>query len=140
MTISRRSALKGAGRLSRARAQALAAINPYAAPTNTGPSSVTVPAFDMTPSVPGTPYIVPMTAGWTSTALLTTGNEVKGYRMAGIPDGLGAFDNGDRTSAKTRARAAATRRFGPATWRRVRSLHGKNSKLFNFSLEWLPGF
>ncbi len=56
-----------------------------------------MPAIGETPSVPGTPYIVPMAAGWTSTALLTSGNEVKGYRMAGIPDGLGAFDNGNRT-------------------------------------------
>jgi hypothetical protein len=108
--ISRRGALKGAaglaaiavssvtlGQLTGARAQASVAINPYAAPANTGPSSMTVPAIGATSSVPGTTYIVPTAAGWTSTALLTTGNEVKGYRMAGIPDGLGAFDNGDRT-------------------------------------------
>jgi hypothetical protein len=108
--ISRRGALKGAaslatiavssvtlGQLTGARAQALAPTNPYAAPANAGPSSTTVPAIGATPSVPGTPYIVPTAAGWTSTALLTTGNEVKGYRMAGIPDGLGAFDDGDRT-------------------------------------------
>ena len=31
------------------------------------------------------------------TSLLTVGNDVKGYRMAGIPDGLGAYDNGDGT-------------------------------------------
>jgi hypothetical protein len=108
--ISRRGALKGAagvaaiavssvtlGQLTGARAQASVAINPYAAPANTGPSSMTVPAIGATSSAPGTTYIVPTAAGWTSTALLTTGNEVKGYRMAGIPDGLGAFDNGDRT-------------------------------------------
>jgi hypothetical protein len=58
---------------------------------------VSVPAIGTTPSVPGTPYIVPTAVGWTSTALLTSGNEVKGYRMAGIPDGLGAFENGDRS-------------------------------------------
>ena len=107
--MSRRSALKGAGglasiavpsltlgRLSAVLAQAPLA-NPYAAPANAGPSSVTVPAIGTTPSVAGTPYIVPAAAGWTSTALLTTGNDVKGYRMVAIPDGLGAFDNGDRT-------------------------------------------
>lgn len=90
ITISRRSALKGAaglasialtsvtpGQSSGARAQAPAAT-PYAAPANTGPSSMSVPAFGTTRSVPGTPYIVPTAAGWTSTALLTTGNEVKG--------------------------------------------------------------
>jgi hypothetical protein len=110
IAISRRGTLKGAaslgaiavssvtlGRLTSARAQASAAINPYAALANTGPSSTTVPAIGATSSVSGTPYIVPAAAGWTSTALLTTGNEVKGYRMGGIPDGLGAFDNGDRT-------------------------------------------
>ena len=31
------------------------------------------------------------------TSLLTTGDSIGGYRMAGIPDGLGAFDNGDGT-------------------------------------------
>ena len=67
-------------------------FNPYAAPVNTGPSSLTVPAVGATPAVPGTPA-----SGWTCTALLTTGNHVNGYRMVGIPDGLGAFDNGDRT-------------------------------------------
>jgi Bacterial protein of unknown function (DUF839) len=107
--ISRRGALKGAASLAAiavssvslsqlrgARAQAPSAT-PYAAPANIGPSSVSVPAIGTTPSVPGTAYIVPTAAGWTSTALLTAGNEVKGYRMGGIPDGLGAFDNGDRT-------------------------------------------
>ncbi|WP_311972760.1 alkaline phosphatase PhoX [Bradyrhizobium agreste] len=29
--------------------------------------------------------------------MLTTGDSVNGYKMAGIPDGLGAFDNGDGT-------------------------------------------
>jgi hypothetical protein len=109
ITISRRNALKGAGslasiavstvalgQLSGVGAQAPAAT-PYAAPANTGPSSMSVPAFGRTPSVPGTAYIMPTAAGWTSTALLTTGNQVKGYRMAGIPDGLGAFDSGGRT-------------------------------------------
>jgi hypothetical protein len=104
--ISRRGAIKGAasvaavaaapfGPLTGARAQAPA--NPYAARANTGPSSMTVPAIGATPSAPGTPYIVPTMAGWTSTALLTTGNVINGYRMTGIPDGLGAFGNGDRT-------------------------------------------
>jgi hypothetical protein len=30
-------------------------------------------------------------------ALLTVGDSIGGYRMVGIPDGLGAFDNGDGT-------------------------------------------
>ncbi|HND52697.1 MAG TPA: alkaline phosphatase D family protein, partial [Pirellulaceae bacterium] len=43
------------------------------------------------------PYVQPVAAGVQTTALLTVGDAVSGYRMAGIPDGLGAFDNGDGT-------------------------------------------
>lgn len=45
-----------------------------------------------------TPYVTP-TAGlkWTATSILTTGDLVGTYRMAGTPDGLGAYDNGDGT-------------------------------------------
>ncbi|HEV8292335.1 MAG TPA: hypothetical protein VGP94_10440, partial [Tepidisphaeraceae bacterium] len=42
-------------------------------------------------------YLVPSAPGVTIKPLLTTGESVNGYRMAGIPDGLGAFDNGDGT-------------------------------------------
>jgi hypothetical protein len=44
-----------------------------------------------------TPYILPTAAGVTTQSILTTGDSIGGYRMAGIPDGLGAFDNGDGT-------------------------------------------
>ena len=43
------------------------------------------------------PYIIPTDVAVTTQAILTTGDSVGGYRMAGIPDGLGAFDNGDGT-------------------------------------------
>ncbi|MGC4087140.1 MAG: hypothetical protein QM756_04395 [Polyangiaceae bacterium] len=49
------------------------------------------------------PYLVPVAAGVTTSALFTVGDSVNNkangtpYRMAGIPDGLGAFDNGDGT-------------------------------------------
>ena len=49
------------------------------------------------------PYLVPTAAGITTKALFTTGDTVNTkpdlspYRMVGIPDGLGAFDNGDGT-------------------------------------------
>jgi hypothetical protein len=56
-----------------------------AAATSTGPSSSE------------SPYIVPTAPGVDTTSILTTGDSVDGYRMAGIPDGLGAFDNGDGT-------------------------------------------
>jgi Ca2+-binding RTX toxin-like protein len=44
-----------------------------------------------------TPYLVPTAAGVEFTSILTTGDSVGSYRMAGTPDGLGAFDNGDGT-------------------------------------------
>src|SRR5262245_55309814 len=54
------------------------------------------------------PYLLPIAAGTETKALLTVGDTVKDvytangaalpdYRMVGIPDGLGAFDNGDGT-------------------------------------------
>ncbi|MBC8131845.1 MAG: hypothetical protein H7X95_02605, partial [Deltaproteobacteria bacterium] len=47
---------------------------------------------------PGTsPYLIPAAPGVVTKDLITTGDSVGGYRMAGIPDGLGAFDNGDGT-------------------------------------------
>jgi hypothetical protein len=42
-------------------------------------------------------YLVPTAPGVETTPLLTVGDSVGGYRMVGIPDGLGAFDNGDGT-------------------------------------------
>lgn len=66
-------------------------------------------ACTMPPSVPQgsssrTPYLVPTAADVSATAVLSTGDSVNTkpdgttpYRMTGIPDGLGAFDNGDGT-------------------------------------------
>src|SRR4051794_5524699 len=42
-------------------------------------------------------YLTPTAPGVEVTPLLTTGDSVNGYRMVGVPDGLGAFDNGDGT-------------------------------------------
>jgi hypothetical protein len=53
--------------------------------TNQGPSS----------SLP--PVLVRTQPGIVTTSILTTGDKVGGYTMAGIPDGLGAYDNGDGT-------------------------------------------
>src|SRR5262245_5052736 len=44
-----------------------------------------------------TPYVVPLVNGVTTQTVLTVGASVNGYRMVGIPDGLGAFDNGNGT-------------------------------------------
>src|SRR5262249_4989459 len=43
------------------------------------------------------PYLVPVNPAVTTQAILTVGDSVGGYRMVGIPDGLGAFDNGNGT-------------------------------------------
>jgi hypothetical protein len=44
------------------------------------------------------PYLLPSSPGVQITPILTTGDSAaNGYRMVGIPDGLGAFDNGDGT-------------------------------------------
>jgi hypothetical protein len=42
-------------------------------------------------------YLKPQGAGNTTTSLLTVGDAIGGYQMVGIPDGLGAFDNGNGT-------------------------------------------
>lgn len=49
------------------------------------------------PSSSADPYLVRSIPGVTVTSLLTAGDAVDGYRMSGIPDGLGGYDNGDGT-------------------------------------------
>ncbi len=49
------------------------------------------------PSSSQSPYLQPIAAGSTLTSIMTAGDAVNGYTMAGLPDGLGAFDNGDGT-------------------------------------------
>jgi hypothetical protein len=49
------------------------------------------------PSTSQTPYVVPTVPGATFTSILTAGETVGSYKMAGLPDGTGAFDNGDGT-------------------------------------------
>jgi hypothetical protein len=63
-------------------------------PTNTGEvGNLTGGSFSS-----AQPYLVPTAPGVTTTAILTVGDSVdNGYRMVGIPDGMGAFDNGDGT-------------------------------------------
>ncbi|HCA82513.1 MAG TPA: hypothetical protein DEP18_01910 [Flavobacteriales bacterium] len=43
------------------------------------------------------PYVIPTAPGVTTSAVLTVGDQIGAYRMVGIPDGLGAYDNGDAT-------------------------------------------
>jgi hypothetical protein len=60
-------------------------------PTSTGPSTTT------------TPYVVPVASNFSTESILTVGDQVglkpdgTPWKMVGIPDGLGAFDNGDGT-------------------------------------------
>ena len=49
------------------------------------------------PSSSQTSYLTPTSPGWSATALLTVGDAINGYQMAGIPDGLGAYSNGNGT-------------------------------------------
>lgn len=44
-----------------------------------------------------TPYMVPTASGVSFSSILTVGDSVGSYKMVGIPDGLGAFDNGNGT-------------------------------------------
>jgi hypothetical protein len=51
------------------------------------------------PSTTTAPYVKPLwnKFGVTTQSLLTVGDAIGGYRMAGLPDGLGAYDNGNGT-------------------------------------------
>ncbi len=44
-----------------------------------------------------TPYLLPTVPNANFTSIISVGDAVKEYRMCGIPDGLGAFDNGNGT-------------------------------------------
>src|SRR5690349_11610247 len=49
------------------------------------------------PSTLQTPYLVPVDPKVKLTSILSANDSVGSYHMAGTPDGLGAFDNGDGT-------------------------------------------
>ncbi len=50
------------------------------------------------PVIAGDAYIQAVANGWEVRAIITVGESAQnGYRMVGVPDGLGAFDNGDGT-------------------------------------------
>ncbi len=56
------------------------------------------PSTGAGPSSSNTPYLEGVASGVKTNALITAGDSVKGgYRMAGLPDGLGAYDNGNGT-------------------------------------------
>lgn len=47
------------------------------------------------------PWLTSVAPGWSVQAIMNTGENIQGYRMAGIPDGLGILDNGDGTLSIT---------------------------------------
>lgn len=59
--------------------------------------ALAAPGTAQGPSSSATPYLTRAVSGVVTTSVLTTGDSTGGYRMAGIPDGLGAYDNGDGT-------------------------------------------
>jgi len=67
----------------------------------TAKGSAAAPTVDTSKglSSSATSYIIPTTpgSGVSLTSILTVGDSIGGYKMVGIPDGLGAFDNGDGT-------------------------------------------
>jgi hypothetical protein len=63
----------------------------------TGPAASASPGAATGPSSSQSPYIVRSQPGVVTKSILTVGDTVGSYRMVGIPDGLGAFDNGDGT-------------------------------------------
>jgi hypothetical protein len=83
---ARRSFLKGAiaTPLVVAGTGVLAPPDAKATSTSRGPSTTTEP------------YLKPSIAGVKLVAILTTGDSVGGYRMVGIPDGLGPFRSGHK--------------------------------------------
>src|SRR6476620_1793422 len=56
-----------------------------------------IPA-DQGPSSSQTPYVTPTAPGWHVTSIVSAGDAAdNGYKMVGIPDGLGAYDSGNGT-------------------------------------------
>lgn len=49
------------------------------------------------PSSSQSPYVLPSIPGVSTTSILTVGDTIGGYRLVGIPDGMGAMSNGDGT-------------------------------------------
>src|SRR6266516_3184539 len=66
--------------------------------------AVAAPGTETGPSSSQSPYLLPAASGVVTRSILTVGDSVNTkpdgitpYRMVGIPDGLGAFANGDGT-------------------------------------------
>ena len=64
------------------------------------------------PSSSQNPYLLSSNSHVYTESLLTAGDSVGGYKMEGIPDGLGAFDNGDGTFTVLMNHEIECRRLG----------------------------
>ena len=80
---------------SKRRVMAMVAVN--VAAMSVAGAAMAAPGGSTGPSSSEAPYLVRHVPGVTFTSLLTAGDSVGSYRMAGTPDGLGAYDNGDGT-------------------------------------------
>ncbi len=65
--------------------------------TPSGASAAREPVASNGPTTTVKPYVLPVADGVSITSLLTVGDKPtgNGYRMVGIPDGLGAYDMGN---------------------------------------------
>lgn len=81
--------------LTKRRLAAVAAVSVIALPV--GGVAQASPDGSTGPSSSDAAYLVPNAPGVSFTSLLTAGDTIRGYKMAGTPDGLGAFDNHDGT-------------------------------------------
>ena len=64
-----------------------------------GPAAAEKPGIEepIGPSTSTPPYVLPVAPGVRTSSLLTVGDSVGGYRMVGIPDGMGAYrEDGNR--------------------------------------------
>src|SRR6185295_614954 len=83
-SLRRRSFLKGAlaTPMLIAGSAVMAPAKAHGSSTATGPSTSTEP------------YLLPSIVGAKTVSILTVGDSIGGYRMVGIPDGLGAYRSG----------------------------------------------
>jgi Dockerin type I domain len=61
------------------------------------PVRLSVEAFEARDVPAASPYVIGANPAVSVQSIISAGDSVGSYRMAGIPDGLGAFDNGDGT-------------------------------------------
>jgi hypothetical protein len=84
---SRRSFLKGVA------ASPILLVTPTPSSSLAAAPGASAPAM-IGPSTSTEPYLLPSITGAKTVSILTVGDSVGGYRMVGIPDGLGAFRSG----------------------------------------------